>query len=812
MPSKKTYSISEVAAILGISDKTLRRWEAKGSINPLRTLGNQRRYSEIDIAILKQRLKKITPYLPAPSQSVSPFTKDDLIAKLGVSGQTVDRWQEMGRITPIATLGDIKQTVFVPKVEEEPVKTPPTPELLTPDSPLLTTDVPTPEFLPSEALAKDGPIPSTRGDKSPHWKRWLVPTALGAGLLIIFLLLFTRLNNQTPLPDESSQAFVENGTKGQHPASAGDIGYFLGGTITIGSNEGTLSSLDQYGNLNLNQGSAIINGDVSIGGQVNLIPHSQPEDPQMGSLYFDQSSKTLTYYDGSKWIYLDTNQTNSIISSLQSAYNDGGSIKTTSDDIAFTLTDTVGSDASFTVEIKGDTSQVNVSGPADESLLTIDPNLSYPIQISQPTQIAGNLVAPKLIDYQDQTYYLDPGSSITAINVNGDITTANDINFDGEATLTTSVNSDYVTFSKGVSIGNDDEYYFSANGTLNANNIYAHHDLITEHFYANGNITLGDGDGVVSFNDNLLSSAISLTSADTTFTSGDIAIVDAINTAYATALGAGTSVWTSVSGIIYPNTLTDSLAIGGSSASAPFFVTPAGDTTIDGSISLGDTAGDTIAFNGLASTTLNMNGNLITNIGDAATDFTSGGGLNIAGLLVPTSVTGFTLTGSITGSGSPDITGINTIGTTTLDLGTNTLTDTNLTGDWNFNTGSLTGIANVTTSGTTTFNPQTYTWPGGAGSTGYVLATNGSGGLSWADPSSISGSASYWLQSSGALLPKNATVDLLLGGVSTASAKFSVLNMNSGIPTASLSAGLAGGKYLNANGLLQTTNSQTFTN
>ena len=187
MPSKKTYSISEVAAILGISDKTLRRWEAKGSINPLRTLGNQRRYSEIDIAILKQRLKKITPYLPAPSQSVSPFTKDDLIAKLGVSGQTVDRWQEMGRITPIATLGDIKQTVFVPKVEEEPVKTPPTPELLTPDSPLLTTDVPTPEFLPSEALAKDGPIPSTRGDKSPHWKRWLVPTALGAGLWNAFL-------------------------------------------------------------------------------------------------------------------------------------------------------------------------------------------------------------------------------------------------------------------------------------------------------------------------------------------------------------------------------------------------------------------------------------------------------------------------------------------------------------------------------------------------------------------------------------------------------------------------------------------------
>ena len=94
MSEKNTYTISEVAAILGVNVKTLRRWESKGTINPLRTLGNQRRYNEIDIAILKQKLQKVTPYLPESSQDIHPFTKEDLVAKMGVSSQTVNRWQE----------------------------------------------------------------------------------------------------------------------------------------------------------------------------------------------------------------------------------------------------------------------------------------------------------------------------------------------------------------------------------------------------------------------------------------------------------------------------------------------------------------------------------------------------------------------------------------------------------------------------------------------------------------------------------------------------------------------------------------------
>src|SRR3990167_7460351 len=39
------FSIKDVANILGVSTKTLRRWEEKGILIPHRTPGNQRRYT-----------------------------------------------------------------------------------------------------------------------------------------------------------------------------------------------------------------------------------------------------------------------------------------------------------------------------------------------------------------------------------------------------------------------------------------------------------------------------------------------------------------------------------------------------------------------------------------------------------------------------------------------------------------------------------------------------------------------------------------------------------------------------------------------
>ncbi|MEK6965256.1 MAG: hypothetical protein AABX58_03465, partial [Thermoproteota archaeon] len=107
-------------------------------------------------------------------------------------------------------------------------------------------------------------------------------------------------------------------------------------------------------------------------------------------------------------------------------------------------------------------------------------------------------------------------------------------------------------------------------------------------------------------------------------------------------------------------------------------------------------------------------------------------------------------------------------------------------------------------------NNLTYTFPS-AQTANYVLSTDGTGTLSWS--SLAANPDNYWRQTSGSLYPANTTVDLLVGATATASAKFAVINVNSGTPTASVSAGAssAGAAYLTAAGNLQTTQLQTLT-
>lgn len=55
--SKSTLSINEAATILGVSNKTLRRWEQAGKLVPLRTQGGHRRYTTEQIISYKKQKK-----------------------------------------------------------------------------------------------------------------------------------------------------------------------------------------------------------------------------------------------------------------------------------------------------------------------------------------------------------------------------------------------------------------------------------------------------------------------------------------------------------------------------------------------------------------------------------------------------------------------------------------------------------------------------------------------------------------------------------------------------------------------------------
>lgn len=55
-PEETLYSIAQVNAITGVAKPTIRFWEKefKEFLNPLRTQGNQRRYSRSDIEIIER--------------------------------------------------------------------------------------------------------------------------------------------------------------------------------------------------------------------------------------------------------------------------------------------------------------------------------------------------------------------------------------------------------------------------------------------------------------------------------------------------------------------------------------------------------------------------------------------------------------------------------------------------------------------------------------------------------------------------------------------------------------------------------------
>jgi site-specific recombinase XerD len=177
----------------------------------------------------------------------------------------------------------------------------------------------------------------------------------------------------------------------------------------------------------------------------------------------------------------------------------------------------------------------------------------------------------------------------------------------------------------------------------------------------------------------------------------------------------------------------------------------------------------------------------------------------IAGTLDPTNVAAFTLTGGITGN-SQNILGLGQLTVDNLRLDGNTLDSTS--GDLTLDSASGTTNINdnLTVAGTTTLGGITYTWPGSQ-SPSYILATNGSGTLSWADPAAIAGASTYWTQANGSLFPKNSTVDAFIGGQSTASADFAFIGVNSGTPTASI----AGTLSLAGDGTISTTNMNTLT-
>lgn len=91
------YTITQAAAKLQLSTKTLRRWEHAGKLLPSRTLGGQRRYSLDELQVLDA----IKNGLIVNARDL--LTERQAASFLGVDSVTLKRYLDQGLISPLIT-------------------------------------------------------------------------------------------------------------------------------------------------------------------------------------------------------------------------------------------------------------------------------------------------------------------------------------------------------------------------------------------------------------------------------------------------------------------------------------------------------------------------------------------------------------------------------------------------------------------------------------------------------------------------------------------------------------------------------------
>ncbi|MDE1767362.1 MAG: S-layer family protein, partial [Thaumarchaeota archaeon] len=282
----------------------------------------------------------------------------------------------------------------------------------------------------------------------------------------------------------------------------------------------------------------------------------------------------------------------------------------------------------------------------------------------------------------------------------------------------------------------------------------------------------------------------------------------------------GTNWFTQNAGLLYPINSTLDFALGGSSTSSSKFAvinvnsgTPTASisanngnnaTYLTGNGTLGTTNAQNLTIGGsttgnITISPLNGNGTLTLNgnfVQTGSSTFTTGTGLTtVSGNLLASGTA--SVSGALTLFGTPTIQSTSfqnlTLGSST--TGSIFLNGLNGNGSGINFTGYGTGVLLSSQTGNITSGTVNLA------SSSYVSGILGS----------VNGGSPFDI-GSGSIFERNNTLDLLLGGSSTSSSKFAFINVNSGTPTASISANSGNNAtYLTGNGTLGTTNTQNLT-
>ncbi|MDZ7586980.1 MAG: MerR family transcriptional regulator [Patescibacteria group bacterium] len=416
------YTIKDAAQALNIHPKTIRRWEQAGKFTPQRTLGNQRRFTPQDL----NTLKNIKSGSVSSNQPIDRLlTTEQSAQKLGVAPATIQRWAKEGRLNH--------------KVNNQ-------------------------SLLQSQ---KPQPLPTTIPSPTPLKSKSIPPAYLYSviGSIILSLLVLGQLyiKNQSLIAKPAvNQLDLAQPTAPALP----QVANFLNGRITIGSDTGDLSFLDDKGNLFL-KNAALVQGGV-FSSYLQLLPAVKPES-QIGRQYVDKESGNLMYFDGLDWVALNKTTTTSSDLTLLSASTSASTL----------------------------TLPYTILGSADQEILTIDDSSTYPVLISQPTKILGNLYAPQFIDSDSETYFIDPSATDLSLSLAGNATISATLTFSNYGEYLTNTTDNYLTFSGGLSVGGSATYNFDTNGNLNANKIESHDSIQVDNIKLNNNtINTTNDDGL----------------------------------------------------------------------------------------------------------------------------------------------------------------------------------------------------------------------------------------------------------------------------------------------------------------------------
>lgn len=276
-----TYTISETAEKLDLSEKTLRRWEEAGRFSPSRTVGNQRRYTVEDLQILD-----------AIKHNVIPHQKDLLNLQaaaqfLDVTEPTIERLVSEGSLHPFITVTGryYPRHRLLPFLDNLKGETPilPTIPSMTPiiePIPEPVKQVVTPPLTPQSTVVS---LSKDNAQSHATYTIYSMQVVITVALLTIYHLLFRAPitpTSPTPVPGSVQGAATNPSLLLLDDMLDSTTGGITATTIT--SKLGTITP------------------------NLSLLPGVSPTSPFPGSLYYDASENVLKIYTTNGWQAITT--------------------------------------------------------------------------------------------------------------------------------------------------------------------------------------------------------------------------------------------------------------------------------------------------------------------------------------------------------------------------------------------------------------------------------------------------------------------------------------------------------------------------